>query len=482
MSSAARQSSSKTSAAAPGGSGSSPARPVTESTLKAVRTLAEREKLFRRVRKVLVALSGGADSTACLLLLKELSVPLEFEVVACHFDHMLRHESKTDMEAVRALCDSLEVECITGEGDVRGVSNQMKRGIEEMAREMRYQFLAFVAEKVGADCIATGHTADDQAETILMRIVRGSGIRGIRGMLPVSEVPGAEAQRLIRPLLETPKASTVAICAEFGVTPLEDASNSDLKFTRNRIRAEVLPALAVLNPSVRAALIGLGESAREAFEPIERRSYEIQPSERGPVGAIFDAAKFEDVPAEALGLVIEREAMFFHLQPETNRTRVQNLQEVLAGGSGSVVFADTEVEVSSGKVRIGPPLEEVEPFPSTVLDVPGATRAGPWRVDVLTDEIAPTPDAPVVSVDSSKCAGAFRVRPLEPGDRIVVNGIERKVSDLLINEKVPLWERVGTVVVADNNGVVALFGAKRSFVRDGSNPDLWIRLSAIPQR
>ncbi|MGE0598364.1 MAG: tRNA lysidine(34) synthetase TilS [Dehalococcoidia bacterium] len=438
--------------------------------------------MFRRVQKVLVALSGGADSTACLLLLRELSPTFGFEVVACHFDHMLRAESKSEMDAVRTLCDSLEVECISGEGDVLGVSAQMKRGIEETAREMRYQFLAFVAEKAGADCIATGHTADDQAETILMRIVRGSGIRGIRGMLPVSEVPGAEARRLIRPLLETPKADTIAICSECGITPIEDASNSDLQFTRNRVRAEVLPALEALNPSVRSSLIGLGESAREAFEPIERRSYEVQPYERGPVGAIFEAEKFDEVPAEALGLVIEREAMFFHLQPETNRTRVQNLQQVLAGGSGSVSFGDTEVEVSSGKVRIGPPLQEVQPFAPAILDVPGATRAGPWLVDVRTDVIPGSPEAPVVAVDSSACSGAFRVRPLEPGDRLLVNGLERKVSDLLINEKVPAWERVGTVVIADGNGVVALFGAKRSFVRDGLAPDLWVRLSAIPQR
>lgn len=438
--------------------------------------------MFRRTQKVLVALSGGADSTACLLVVRELGRDLGFEVAACHFDHMLRPESSADMDAVRGLCDRLEVECITGEGDVPGVSSQMKRGIEETAREMRYQFLAFVAEKMGADCIATGHTSDDQAETILMRIVRGSGIRGIRGMLPVSEVPGAEAQRLIRPLIETPKADVLAVCTEFDLTPLEDASNGDSRFTRNRVRSEVLPELERMNPSVRSALIGLGESAREAFQPIERRSFEVQPSERGPVGAIFDAAKFEDVPAEALGLVIEREALFYRLQPETNRTRLKNLLEVLESGAGSVSFGDTEVEVSSGKVRVGPVLEEVEPFLSIVLDIPGATRAGQWRVDVRTRELDGVPEAQMVVVDSSACSGVLRVRPLEPGDRILYHAIERKVSDLLINEKVPLWERVGSVVIADSRGVVALFGAKRAFARDGDNLDLWIRLSAIPQR
>lgn len=447
--------------------------------LERVRRLAGREKMFRRVQKVLVALSGGADSLATLLVLRELGAELGFTVEGCHFDHKLRPESAGEMDAVRGMCATLGIECVTGEGDVSGVAGQARRGIEDMAREMRYQFLAFVAEKEGADCIATGHTANDQAETILMRIIRGSGVRGIRGMLPVSEVPGSEAQRLVRPLLECSRAETEAICLEHGLTPLVDPSNDDERFTRNRIRKEVLPMLRALNPSIQDALIGLGESAREAFVPIERRSFEVQPAERGPVGAIFEASAFESVPAEALGLIVEREATFYHLQPETNRTRLENLLEVLESGAGSVLFGDTELEVSCGAVRLGPPLEDVEPFASTVLEMPGVTRAGPWLVHVRTDPQEGSPEAPVVAVDSAACAGALRVRPVEPGDRIAWHGMERKVSDLLINEKVPAWERTGMVAIADGKGVVALFGARHTFVRDASEPDLWIRLTAI---
>ncbi len=438
--------------------------------------------MFRRVSKVLAAVSGGADSVACLLVLLGLRERFGFEVEAVHFDHKLRPESAADMDAVRQLCADLDVECVTGEGDVAAVAAKQRQGIEETARMMRYQFLAFAAGKEGADCIATGHTADDQAETVLMRIVRGSGVRGIRGMLPVAGVPGAPERRLVRPLLGVARADTEAICAEFGITPIVDPSNADLSYTRNRVRGTVLEQLRALNPSVEAALRGLAESAREAFSLIEKRSFEVQPRERGPVGAIFALGPFRELPSEALTLVIEREAAFYHLKPDVNRTRVANLRAVLAKGTGTVHFGDTVVEASCGVIRLGPRLEPVDPLPAAVLNVPGSTRAGPWRVDVLTSEVDPIPGSPVIALAAGTSTGALRVRSLQPGERMIWHGVERKVSDMLVNEKVPAWERPGIVAVADSVRLLGLFVATRTFVTDTQGePGLWVRLAAIPQ-
>ena len=127
-----------------------------------------------------------------------------------------------------------------------------------------------MAEKEQADAVATGHTADDQVETVLMRIIRGSGVRGIRGMLPVTEVPGGGAQRLVRPLLELHRGDTLAICQESGIAPLHDPSNDDPRFTRNHVRHETLAALRAVNPDVGDALLGLAASAREVFEGVEK--------------------------------------------------------------------------------------------------------------------------------------------------------------------------------------------------------------------
>ncbi len=413
--------------------------------------------MFRRTARVLVAVSGGADSVACLLVLLQLRGQFGFEVVAAHFDHQLRPESAASLAHVRDLCAHLDVPCFTGEGDVGAAARGARTGVEETARRMRYQFLAFIAEKERADCVATGHTADDQAETVLMHILRGSGIRGIRGMLPVATVPGGGALRLVRPLLCLPRSETRAICDEAGIEPLHDPSNDDLTLTRNRLRHETLVALRAVNPSVGEALQRLARSAREVFDGVERQAMSVQPAERLPIGAIFDRASVAALPNEARLLVIEREAAFFHLQPEPNATRLQNLGSVLARGTGFVRFGDTLVEVSSGKVRIGPPLEEANPLPPKILDVPGVTVAGPWRIVVATASPRTQPGALTAVVSQGTLQGAIRVRALQTGDRMRYHGSSRKVSQVLADAKVPAWSRMGAVALADSEGVVALF-------------------------
>lgn len=361
---------------------------------------------------------------------------------------------------------------------MRDVASRQRRSLEETARAMRYQFLAFAAEKESCDAVVTGHTADDHAETVLLHLLRGSGVRGVRGILPAAPLPGAPARQLLRPILPLRRTQTVAICAELGLTPRDDATNRDPSRPRNRVRAQLLPLAATFNPAIVDALSTLAESAREAFALIERRSFEAQPQERGPVGAIFPIEPLRSLPAEALLLVLEREAALFHLEPAVNRTRIRNLRAALSRGSGTVAFGDVQVEVSCGLVRIGPRLEPVEPISSTLLEVPGSRRVGPWRVDVLTAPVESTPAAPVSPIPAEQLRGALRARQPLPGDRLRWRGLDRKLSDILVNEKVPVWERHGAVVVADAAGPVAVFTARRVFAADGP-PGLWVRLSQL---
>ncbi len=458
---------------------------ATSLALAKVESFAGAERLFRRVSAVAVAVSGGADSVACLHLLKALAPKIGLSLTVVHFDHMLRPDSKDDLQAVRELAARLELPFLSGEGEVRRAAAERRMGLEEAARTMRYQFLSFVAAEKRLDAIITGHTHDDHIETILMRVIRGSGIRGLRGILPSTNVPGGGAQRLLRPILCLTRAETEAVCAAVGTTPRDDPSNRDARFVRNRVRHEVLPLLRDLSPGVDRSLAGLAQSAAEAFAPVERAAMAVAALRREVTGAVYDAAAFVALPAEARTLVIEREASFSKLTPDVNRSKLANLDRALRAGSGSVLFGEAAVQISCGQVRIGPPLE-AEPFEGRILNVPGVTLAGRWRVTVTTDRLADAGGGQDGLIDLATLSGALRARALQPGDRIVARGLDRTLADYLASRRFPIWERQAAVAIADARRVRLVFlpsGVVSADVPEGADPwSVRIAPAAAPTR
>lgn len=214
---------------------------------------------------VLVAVSGGADSVALLRALWALRGSGPGRVVAAHLNHGLRGEqSDADEAFVRELCGRLGVGCEVGRTEVARLAKQQGDGLEAAGRVARYRFLAEAAGRIGARFVATAHTADDQAETILHRIVRGTGLRGLSGIRRVRPLGPAV---LIRPLLQFRRAELRAYLHELKQPYRDDVSNADLRLTRNRIRHELLPRLAAdFNPRVVEALLRLGGLASEARE------------------------------------------------------------------------------------------------------------------------------------------------------------------------------------------------------------------------
>jgi tRNA(Ile)-lysidine synthase len=212
---------------------------------------------------VLVAVSGGADSVALLRGLAEIQLAGPGRLVGAHFNHRLRGaDSDADEQFVVELCRSLSQECEVGRADA-SLAAAGSDGLEAAARTARYCFLQAAAERLGARYVVTAHTADDQAETILHRVVRGTGLAGLAGMPRFR--PLGPAVTLLRPLLGLRRSDVAAYLAELGQPYREDATNADASFTRNRIRHELLPQLAKqYNPLVVEALLRLGRLAGEA--------------------------------------------------------------------------------------------------------------------------------------------------------------------------------------------------------------------------
>jgi tRNA(Ile)-lysidine synthase len=224
---------------------------------------------------VLVAVSGGADSVALLRGLSALAGgEAGVEPVVAHLDHGLRAESAADAEWVVALAEGLGLDSVLWKTDVARTAAEKGLGIEEAARRVRYDFLAAAADSRRCTAVAVAHTADDQVETVLHHVVRGTGLSGLRGMPRerplVHSVRPDLRTRLVRPLLGVARAEIEAYLAALGQPFLVDATNRDPAFTRNRIRSELLPLLEEsFNPRVREALLRLASQASEAVAVVD---------------------------------------------------------------------------------------------------------------------------------------------------------------------------------------------------------------------
>lgn len=222
-------------------------------------------------RTLLVGLSGGGDSAALLLLLADTEGRHGWRVRAAHVDHRIQEsEIRAGFRAGAARAARIAgvpLDVVEADADAERAAGG---GIEAAARRVRYRALAEIAGRRRAELIAVAHTLDDQAETVLLHLVRGTGIDGLAGMPPIGPVPEVETDlRLARPLLGLTRADTRRVCAQFDFEPAEDPTNLDLSQLRNRLRHELLPRLREINPRIDAGLADLAASARGDRELLE---------------------------------------------------------------------------------------------------------------------------------------------------------------------------------------------------------------------
>ncbi|MDO5331409.1 MAG: tRNA lysidine(34) synthetase TilS [Bacillota bacterium] len=224
-----------------------------------VRKTIQEENLIKEGSNVLLGLSGGPDSVCLLSILCDLQRPLHFKLYALHVNHSIRgRAADNDEKYAKNICESLNIPFKSVKIDVPSLAKKQNKTEEEMGRIVRYSQLQMYADEIDAESIALAHNKNDQAETVLMRIIRGTGVHGLCGM----EIKRPDG--IIRPLLKTSREEIENYCKEKNLKPRIDKTNSETDYTRNKIRLELLPELKKeFNPAIMDALVRLSESAKE---------------------------------------------------------------------------------------------------------------------------------------------------------------------------------------------------------------------------
>ena len=223
--------------------------------------------------RVVVAVSGGSDSVALLFALSELinSKKLKIKLLVAHLDHGLRKDSKADARWVKTLAKRLGHESLARRVDVKALATGSGDNLEQAARRARYKFLAQVAKEKRAVVVLTAHTMDDQAETVMLNLLRGSGMDGLSGMVPARRMGEGSEIILARPLLGwARRRDTESYCGSRAVEFLTDEMNSDEKFTRVRVRRQLLPQMESFNPKIVEGLVRTAELLREDFSALDQ--------------------------------------------------------------------------------------------------------------------------------------------------------------------------------------------------------------------
>ncbi len=411
--------------------------------------------------RVLVAVSGGADSLTLLHLLIGLQTEFSISLHVATLDHGIRGaESSADAEYVRATAEAWSVPITVGRADVPALARSEGIGIEAAARQARYRFLLETAQHIGAFTIAIGHNRDDQAETVLMHVLRGTGLSGLRGMLPKTPLFTSEAN-LIRPLLAIPRADIDRYAAEYNLQPRTDSTNTDIAYFRNRLRLDVLPYLESINPALREALAHTAEITRADHEALQVMLHEKL--DRSLVE--FPRALFLSLPLALQRMAVRDKVLAnYDLSFDQIETVIDFIRQghgrrvdLIPGMSISVFFEQVSFLPADAPLSLNAPFLEDDRALSVPL--PGQLElANGWRLETRPLTAHDDPDQwrsdPCCAVLYVPSDARIELRRRRPGDRFQPKGLDghtQKLSDTLINLKVPsAWrERVPLLIIDD---------------------------------
>lgn len=447
-----------------------------ERLLERVRDTIRRRGMLTGGEVVVVAVSGGPDSTALLHVLSSLREDLGLSLHVAHFNHRLRPDAAADAAFVAEMSRTLGLPYHEGAEETRAYAAREHLSLEDAARRLRYGFLLEVARSTAAQAAATGHTRDDQAETVLMRLLGGGGLRGLAGIPPIRML---EAARVIRPLIDATREEVVTYLRDRGLAFRVDVTNQDLGIARNRIRMVVLPAVEGYNPDVRGRLARLADVLRDDAEALDLLAAPriAEALTETPEGVCVSLERFARLPA-----ALQRRAV-----SEAVRRARGNLNDValvhiegarrlaLDGRAGAVLELPGGVRIRrlAGALDVAVEEGRTEDAPAVYrFEVPGSIVAPEFGVQLVVSAVEPlgpegTPRASrseaeeimseEITVDGTRAGSVLIVRGPRPGDRFAplgMGGRTKKLSDYLSEAKVPRHRRRFVPVLTTAEGEI----------------------------
>ena len=386
------------------------------------------QELVQPGEEVVCAVSGGADSVALLFALYLLKEKLQIRLSAAHFNHHLRGaESDQDQAFVEEFCSRYDIPLYKGGAAVE----TGPKGLEAAARDARYGYLKTLPGR-----IATAHTADDNAETVLMHLIRGTGLKGLGGIAPKSG-------KLIRPMLTVTRQEVMAFLQEWNLPHVEDQSNHTDQFLRNRLRHHVMPLLNRENPRLAENVSAMAMQLRQEEHYLSRQ---VELTDRVSVLREMDPA----LRNRALESFLRQQGV-----KEPQREQIQLLKCLVFSNNPSARGA------FPGRVTIGREYDRLlrlpqEEAPDTAQLTLGSQKLPQWKLEIHVSQAQSLEQGKTVFTVQPE--GKIVVRSRLPGDRIRLPGGSKTLKKLFIDEKIPAWERPFLPVLADEKGVLAVVG------------------------
>jgi tRNA(Ile)-lysidine synthase len=423
--------------------------------------------------KLVVAVSGGADSVCLLHILVRLKEKLKIKLHLAHLNHQLRDaESEADADYVSDLARKLGITATVERRDVKAYQKKMRLSPEEAAREVRYHFLTEVAGATGAKRVAVGHTRDDHIETILMHLIRGAGTRGMRGLQPYTEWTSKTGGLIvIRPLLEVSHQDTEDYCRQHRLAPRLDASNLSLSPLRNRIRQQLLPLLQSYNPGIAEALLRTGRIAGDDIDFMDKETARLwnKIARQEGEAIILDRKGVDRLPPTLQRYLLRASAE--RLLGSAKDIEMRHIEEMMAlvgkpAGKRLSLPGDLSFATGYDKYQLTTDLTDLSPFPKLEgevrLNIPGQTLLSGWRIEatIIKREEVTEKDGFTAHLDLAKTGDKLIVRARKRGDRFQPLGLSlpKKVGEFMIDAKIPQAWRQQVPIVCSPSQIVWVVG------------------------